>query len=176
MKERSSKIVLPIPNLQTTMEYFIGGHRATLPNLVTSFPLQWAARLKNHQGGDGNFFHLAETKYKIILCNMSKSDLQYLEVLIHRQNPAQDKISLTGGQFILENSLLRCTFHTAKCSNDSFSNFLHQLLPENVHQAYGLSVGISNNKESTLAIGIKKKQRWIFFAAKDGEAVYSQKK
>ena len=25
MKERSSKIILPIPNLQTTMEYFIGG-------------------------------------------------------------------------------------------------------------------------------------------------------
>ena len=49
-----------------------------LPNLVTSFPLQWTARLKNNQGGDGNFFDLAKTKYKIILCNMSKSDLQYL--------------------------------------------------------------------------------------------------
>ena len=44
------------------------------------------------------------------------------------------------------------------------------------HQAYGVSVGISNNMENTLAFGIKKKQRWIFFAAKDGEAVYSQKK
>ena len=28
----------------------------------------------------------------------------------------------------------------------------------------------------TEAEAIKKKQRWIFFAAKDGEAVYSQKK
>lgn len=56
-------------------------HRATLPNLVTIFPLQWIVRLENNQGSDGKFFfffNLAETKYKIIFCKASKSDLQHL--------------------------------------------------------------------------------------------------
>lgn len=50
------------------------------------------------------------------------------EVLIHHQNQAQDKISLTVGQFILENNLLRCTFHIAKCSSDSMFNDSIQMI------------------------------------------------
>ena len=44
------------------------------------------------------------------------------------------------------------------------------------HQAHGVSAGISNDVENTLAVGIKNKQRLIFFPAKDGEALYSQQK
>lgn len=78
IKKGALKLFYRFQTFKQQWNILLAVHRATLPNLVTSFPLQWTARLKHHQGSDGNFFHLAETKYRIILCNLSKSDLQYL--------------------------------------------------------------------------------------------------
>lgn len=82
MKGRSPRIILPIPNLQTTLEYFYwrstGQH---YPIWLQSFHCSGLSGWKTTRAVMGNsffFFNLAETKYKIIFCKVSKSDLQHL--------------------------------------------------------------------------------------------------
>lgn len=78
-ERKYSKIILLIPNFQTTMEYLLEVHRATLPNLVAKLPTTVDCQAENTtRAVMWKSFHLAETKYRIIVCNLSKSDLQYL--------------------------------------------------------------------------------------------------